>query len=162
MTELTDLDKGKSYCFNVQAYIPSRRTDKQFGEMSQAQCTKDDDQSILEGEVLLSEMAHRVDFSYFLNACLLFQSFQSFFPRFNALLLNRTVSRFVIHSLFGSYDCCHRRPDPGAGRRHHRCDGDLLQAQEKSLEKWKRRCAHVLKHKLCQGCQTYQFHIHGM
>ncbi|KAK5849742.1 hypothetical protein PBY51_014051 [Eleginops maclovinus] len=46
--ELTDLDRGESYCFNVQAYIPSRDTDKQLGEMSQTQCSNDDSQSIFE------------------------------------------------------------------------------------------------------------------
>ncbi|XP_034006133.1 coagulation factor IIIa [Trematomus bernacchii] len=46
--EVKDLDQGESYCFNVQAYIPSRDTDKQLGEMSQTQCTKDDNQSIFE------------------------------------------------------------------------------------------------------------------
>jgi len=51
--EVKDLDQGESYCFNVQAYIPSRDTDKQLGEMSQTQCTKDDNQSIFEGEVLI-------------------------------------------------------------------------------------------------------------
>lgn len=49
--ELTDLDRGESYCFNVQAYIPSRSTDKQLGELSQTQCSNDDSQSIFEGEV---------------------------------------------------------------------------------------------------------------
>lgn len=48
--ELTGLDKGESYCFNVQAYIPSRRPDKQKGEMSHTQCSSDDDQSLFEGE----------------------------------------------------------------------------------------------------------------
>lgn len=51
--EVKDLDRGESYCFNVQAYIPSRDTDKQLGEMSQTQCSKDDNQSIFEGEVLI-------------------------------------------------------------------------------------------------------------
>ncbi|XP_034066593.1 coagulation factor IIIa [Gymnodraco acuticeps] len=46
--EVKDLDRGESYCFNVQAYIPSRDTDKQLGEMSQTQCSKDDNQSIFE------------------------------------------------------------------------------------------------------------------
>ncbi|XP_008303090.1 coagulation factor III, tissue factor a [Stegastes partitus] len=44
--ELSDLDRGESYCFNVQAYIPSRHTDKQLGEMSQTQCSNDDNASI--------------------------------------------------------------------------------------------------------------------
>ncbi|KAM9839403.1 coagulation factor III, tissue factor a [Aulostomus maculatus] len=46
--ELTDLDPGESYCFNVQAFIPSRSVDKQLGEMSQTQCSNDADQSIFE------------------------------------------------------------------------------------------------------------------
>uniref|UniRef100_A0A8C3AK79 Tissue factor n=1 Tax=Cyclopterus lumpus TaxID=8103 RepID=A0A8C3AK79_CYCLU len=46
--ELTDLDRGESYCFNVQAYVPSRSTDMQLGELSQTQCSNNDDQSIFE------------------------------------------------------------------------------------------------------------------
>nr|XP_020470993.1 tissue factor-like [Monopterus albus] len=46
--ELTDLDQGVSYCFSVQAFIPSRSIDKQLGEMSQTQCSNDDNQSIFE------------------------------------------------------------------------------------------------------------------
>lgn len=46
--ELTDLDQGESYCFNVQAYIPSRSIDKQLGELSQTQCSNDDSKSIFE------------------------------------------------------------------------------------------------------------------
>ncbi|XP_034717817.1 coagulation factor IIIa isoform X2 [Etheostoma cragini] len=47
--ELSDLDRGQSYCFNVQAYIPSRsNTDKQLGKMSQTQCSNYDNQSIFE------------------------------------------------------------------------------------------------------------------
>ena len=49
--ELTNLDRGESYCFYVQAYIPSRSIDKQLGEVSQTQCSNDDSKSILEGEV---------------------------------------------------------------------------------------------------------------
>lgn len=48
--EMTDLDKGESYCFNVQAFIPSRSTDKQLGELSQTQCSTDEEPSIFEGE----------------------------------------------------------------------------------------------------------------
>ncbi|XP_039982230.1 coagulation factor IIIa [Xiphias gladius] len=48
MIELTDLDPGESYCFNIQAYIPSRSVDKQLGELSQTQCSKDDNQTIFE------------------------------------------------------------------------------------------------------------------
>ncbi|XP_035511646.1 coagulation factor IIIa [Morone saxatilis] len=46
--ELTNLDRGESYCFNVQAYIPSRNPDKQLGELSLTQCSTDDNKSILE------------------------------------------------------------------------------------------------------------------
>ncbi|XP_041817603.1 coagulation factor IIIa [Chelmon rostratus] len=46
--ELTGLDKGESYCFSVQAYIPSRSIDKQLGELSQTQCSNDDSKSIFE------------------------------------------------------------------------------------------------------------------
>ncbi|KAM9333101.1 coagulation factor III, tissue factor a [Pholidichthys leucotaenia] len=46
--ELKDLDRGESYCFNVQAFIPSRSIDKQLGEMSQTRCSSDEDQSITE------------------------------------------------------------------------------------------------------------------
>lgn len=49
--ELTNLDRGESYCFYVQAYIPSRSIDKQLGEPSQTQCSNDDGNSIFEGEV---------------------------------------------------------------------------------------------------------------
>ncbi|KAI3355089.1 hypothetical protein L3Q82_017860 [Scortum barcoo] len=52
--ELTDLDRGVSYCFSVQAYIPSRSIDKQLGELSQPQCSNDDHQSIFEGELSLN------------------------------------------------------------------------------------------------------------
>ncbi|XP_066539249.1 coagulation factor IIIa [Hoplias malabaricus] len=37
--ELTDLDRGESYCFNVQAYLPFRKTDKQLGELSLVKCS---------------------------------------------------------------------------------------------------------------------------
>uniref|UniRef100_A0A8D3DR15 Tissue factor n=1 Tax=Scophthalmus maximus TaxID=52904 RepID=A0A8D3DR15_SCOMX len=46
--ELLDLDRGVSYCFNVQAYLPDRAADKQLGELSHTQCTKDHNQSIFE------------------------------------------------------------------------------------------------------------------
>ncbi|XP_068565726.1 coagulation factor IIIa [Cebidichthys violaceus] len=45
--ELTDLDRGESYCFNVQAFLPSR-VQKQLGELSQTQCSNDHNQSIFE------------------------------------------------------------------------------------------------------------------
>ncbi|XP_010889447.1 coagulation factor IIIa [Esox lucius] len=37
-----DIDPGVSYCFNVQAYIPSRSPDKQLGESSKRQCSSSD------------------------------------------------------------------------------------------------------------------------
>ncbi|KAF7652308.1 hypothetical protein LDENG_00098490, partial [Lucifuga dentata] len=37
--ELSGLDRGQSYCFSVQAFIPSRSPDKQLGEVSQTQCS---------------------------------------------------------------------------------------------------------------------------
>lgn len=46
--ELTGLDVGESYCFYVQAYIPSRSTEKQLGEQSSTQCSNDDEQSIFD------------------------------------------------------------------------------------------------------------------
>ncbi|XP_028290326.1 coagulation factor III, tissue factor a [Gouania willdenowi] len=44
--ELRDLDRGESYCFSVQAYIPSRTTSQQHGVMSRTQCSNDQDPSI--------------------------------------------------------------------------------------------------------------------
>lgn len=52
VVELTDLDRGVSYCFSVQAYLPSRRIDKQLGEMSQTQCSEDDNVTITNSEFL--------------------------------------------------------------------------------------------------------------
>ncbi|MCI4374417.1 hypothetical protein PGIGA_G00005970 [Pangasianodon gigas] len=46
--ELTDLDKGASYCFTVQVYIPSRSINKQLGEESQVQCSEAEDLSFFE------------------------------------------------------------------------------------------------------------------
>ncbi|XP_054622390.1 coagulation factor IIIa isoform X2 [Dunckerocampus dactyliophorus] len=46
--EIPDLDHGESYCFTVQAFIPSRSIDKQLGKPSQTQCSEDHKQSILE------------------------------------------------------------------------------------------------------------------
>ncbi|XP_034562447.1 tissue factor-like [Notolabrus celidotus] len=46
--KLTDLDRGENYCFSVQAYIPSRDINKQYGEMSIPQCSNDRDKSIFE------------------------------------------------------------------------------------------------------------------
>ncbi|XP_077479905.1 coagulation factor III, tissue factor a [Stigmatopora argus] len=44
--ELTDLDEGESYCFNVQAFIPTRSISKQLGELSQTQCSDGDKKSV--------------------------------------------------------------------------------------------------------------------
>ncbi|KAJ3611030.1 hypothetical protein NHX12_021046 [Muraenolepis orangiensis] len=38
--ELTKLDQGESYCFTVQAYIPSRSTNKQLGAFSHTHCSE--------------------------------------------------------------------------------------------------------------------------
>ncbi|TNN50095.1 Tissue factor [Liparis tanakae] len=46
--ELKGLDRGESYCFNVQAFIPSRGSHKQLGEPSATQCSAHEDQSIFE------------------------------------------------------------------------------------------------------------------
>ncbi|KAM8823856.1 tissue factor-like [Spinachia spinachia] len=46
--EMTQLDRAKSYCFKVQAYIPSRSPDKQLGELSRTQCSTEDNQSVFE------------------------------------------------------------------------------------------------------------------
>lgn len=48
--EMPDLDVGESYCFFVQAFIPSRSHDKQLGEQSHTQCSNNDSKSIFEGE----------------------------------------------------------------------------------------------------------------
>ncbi|XP_054878710.1 coagulation factor IIIa [Poeciliopsis prolifica] len=45
--EMTNLDKGESYCFNVQAHIPSRRREKQFGLLSATKCSHNDEEPIL-------------------------------------------------------------------------------------------------------------------
>ncbi|XP_030625271.1 coagulation factor III, tissue factor a [Chanos chanos] len=45
--ELNNLDRGESYCFTVQAYIPSRSQDKQLGEPARDQCSPGD-KTILE------------------------------------------------------------------------------------------------------------------
>ncbi|KAG7219567.1 hypothetical protein INR49_018994, partial [Caranx melampygus] len=39
--EMQGLDQRDSYCFNVQAFIPSRSFSKQLGEMSHTQCSRD-------------------------------------------------------------------------------------------------------------------------
>ncbi|KAG1944218.1 coagulation factor IIIa [Pimephales promelas] len=46
--ELTDLDQGVSYCFNIQVYIPTRALDKQHGELSHIQCSPEDGTSFFE------------------------------------------------------------------------------------------------------------------
>ncbi|KAL6098198.1 f3 [Pungitius sinensis] len=46
--EMPGLDRAKSYCFKVQAFIPSRSPDKQLGELSRTQCSADDNQSVFE------------------------------------------------------------------------------------------------------------------
>ncbi|XP_062848281.1 coagulation factor IIIa [Trichomycterus rosablanca] len=46
--ELTDLDRGQSYCFTVQAYIPSRSIGKQLGEISNVKCSPEGNTSIFE------------------------------------------------------------------------------------------------------------------
>ncbi|XP_056290332.1 coagulation factor IIIa [Pseudoliparis swirei] len=46
--ELVGLDRGESYCFSVQAFIPSRGSHKQLGEPSATRCSAHEDQSIFE------------------------------------------------------------------------------------------------------------------
>lgn len=50
--ELTDLDRGESYCFTVQVVIPSRSTNKQLGESSQVQCSPAGGISFFNGKLL--------------------------------------------------------------------------------------------------------------
>lgn len=50
--ELTDLDRGESYCFSVQVYLPSRSINKQHGELSQVQCSSGGNPSILNGKLI--------------------------------------------------------------------------------------------------------------
>lgn len=49
--ELTDLDHGESYCFSIQAYIPSRTINKQLGKESHFQCS-DENWSVFKGKGL--------------------------------------------------------------------------------------------------------------
>uniref|UniRef100_A0A673WPY5 Tissue factor n=1 Tax=Salmo trutta TaxID=8032 RepID=A0A673WPY5_SALTR len=49
-TKISASNPGVSYCFNMQAYIPSRSTDKQLGELSQRQCSPGNDKSVFEGK----------------------------------------------------------------------------------------------------------------
>ncbi|KAL1006684.1 hypothetical protein UPYG_G00075350 [Umbra pygmaea] len=44
----TDIDPGVSYCFSVQAYIPSRSTNKQLGELSQRQCSPSNEKTLFD------------------------------------------------------------------------------------------------------------------
>ncbi|KAK7118590.1 hypothetical protein R3I94_022172 [Phoxinus phoxinus] len=46
--ELTDLDQGVSYCFNIQVYLPSRDQDKRHGELSHIQCSPEEGTSVFE------------------------------------------------------------------------------------------------------------------
>ncbi|MCJ8728563.1 hypothetical protein PDJAM_G00005840 [Pangasius djambal] len=46
--ELTDLDRGASYCFTVKVYIPSRSFNKQLADESQVQCSPAGDMSFFE------------------------------------------------------------------------------------------------------------------
>ncbi|KAJ8270326.1 hypothetical protein GJAV_G00113040 [Gymnothorax javanicus] len=43
-----DAEEGESYCFSVQAFIPSRSLGKQLGEMSRLQCSPKENKSIFE------------------------------------------------------------------------------------------------------------------
>lgn len=63
MIELTGLDVGESYCFYVQAYIPSRSTEKQLGEQSSTQCSNDDKQSIFDGEQKKSKKKKKIKYN---------------------------------------------------------------------------------------------------
>ncbi|XP_036377782.1 coagulation factor IIIa [Megalops cyprinoides] len=42
------VDKGESYCFNVEAYIPTRSPGKQLGEMSMTKCSQAGDRPFYE------------------------------------------------------------------------------------------------------------------
>uniref|UniRef100_A0A3B3ZVA8 Tissue factor n=1 Tax=Periophthalmus magnuspinnatus TaxID=409849 RepID=A0A3B3ZVA8_9GOBI len=46
--EVTRLDRGESYCFQVQAVVRSRPTSTQEGELSQTQCTHQQNPSLLD------------------------------------------------------------------------------------------------------------------
>lgn len=46
--QLSSLDQGESYCFSIQAYIPSRSISRQLGKQSQFQCSQEQG-SILKG-----------------------------------------------------------------------------------------------------------------
>ncbi|KAL4635923.1 tissue factor-like [Arapaima gigas] len=51
-----DVEQGESYCFYVQAFIPSRKGDKQLGEQSKFKCSPIGEKSLLEeyGLVVIS------------------------------------------------------------------------------------------------------------
>lgn len=40
--DVTDVDQGDSYCFNVQAYIPTRPSERQLGELSHTVCSTEE------------------------------------------------------------------------------------------------------------------------
>ncbi|XP_014915176.1 tissue factor-like, partial [Poecilia latipinna] len=44
--EITNLDKGESYCFRIQAHIPSR-SKNQFGQLSELKCSHNDEEPVL-------------------------------------------------------------------------------------------------------------------
>lgn len=48
--ELTNLDKGESYCFMVAAYIPSRSAEKRLGDWSKPKCSPRESKTIFEGK----------------------------------------------------------------------------------------------------------------
>ncbi|KAJ0059696.1 hypothetical protein NL108_009820, partial [Boleophthalmus pectinirostris] len=48
LVEVPGLDRGQSYCFQVQAKVRSRPTSSQLGEFSQTQCTNQRDPSLLD------------------------------------------------------------------------------------------------------------------
>lgn len=68
--ELTDLDRGESYCFNVQAFLPFRAQDKQHGEISNIQCSPEQNTSLFEGNA----------WSFYINTCPV-RDFQLNIPR---------------------------------------------------------------------------------
>lgn len=45
---MPDLDRGVGYCFNVQAYLPSRAANKQFGELSSVHCSTEENTTVFE------------------------------------------------------------------------------------------------------------------
>ncbi|XP_027005521.2 coagulation factor IIIa [Tachysurus fulvidraco] len=61
--ELTDLDRGESYCFSVQVYLPSRSINK-YGELSQVQCSSEVDPSILNDSFPKAQNVTWVSFNF--------------------------------------------------------------------------------------------------